>query len=222
MALFESYERRIDQINAALAKYDIKSIEEAKAIFDEKEEYCDYIGKITNINRLKSESLHWKKQAFQDYLTGLYNRPALEDWMERQILQKPDAPFGLMILDIDYFKKVNDTGYENGDQLLKDTSGFLLHHLRSSDVVARIGGDEFAVIMQGVCSEEILNCKAVQIQNDFTSEFSAKYNANLSLSVGVACYPEQGATYHELMMKADQVLLQAKQNLRVTAWRCIH
>ena len=101
-----------------------------KAIFDEKEEYCDYIGKITNINRLKSESLHWKKQAFQDYLTGLHNRPALEDWMERQILQKPDAPFGLMILDIDYFKKVNDTGYENGDQLLKDTSGFLLHHLR--------------------------------------------------------------------------------------------
>ena len=183
-----------------------------KAIFDEKEEYCDYIGKITNINRLKSESLHWKKQAFQDYLTGLYNRPALEDWMERQILQKPDAPFGLMILDIDYFKKVNDTGHENGDQLLKDTSGFLLHHLRSSDVVARIGGDEFAVIMQGVCSEEILNCKAVQIQNDFTSEFSAKYNANLSLSVGAACYPEQGATYHELMMKADQVLLQAKQN----------
>ena len=82
-----------------------------KAIFDEKEEYCDYIGKITNINRLKSESLHWKKQAFQDYLTGLYNRPALEDWMERQILQKPDAPFGLMILDIDYFKKVNDTGH---------------------------------------------------------------------------------------------------------------
>ena len=66
--------------------------------------------------------------------------------------------------------------------------------------------------MQGVCSEEILNCKAVQIQNDFTSEFSAKYNANLSLSVGSACYPEQGATYHELMMKADQVLLQAKQN----------
>lgn len=183
-----------------------------KAIFDEKEEYCDYIGKITNINRLKSESLHWKKQAFQDYLTGLYNQPALEDWMERQILQKPDAPFGLMILDIDYFKKVNDTGHENGDQLLKDTSGFLLHHLRSSDVVARIGGDEFAVIMQGVCSEEILNCKAVQIQNDFTSEFSAKYNANLSLSVGAVCYPEQGATYHELMMKADQVLLQAKQN----------
>lgn len=183
-----------------------------KAIFDDKEEYCNYIGKMTNIDRLKSESLHWKKQAYQDYLTGLYNRPALEEWIKRQIILEPESFFSIIFFDIDHFRNINRTGHEKGDHLLQDTSQLLLHHLRSTDIVARIGGDEFAVVMQGTASEEILNHKISQIQTDFSSQLGQKYGIALSMSVGAVCYPMDGENYRELMERADSRLREEKKN----------
>ena len=95
---------------------------------------------------------------------------------------------------------------------MQDTSQLLLHHLRSTDIVARIGGDEFAVVMQGTASEEILNHKISQIQTDFSSQLGQKYGIALSMSVGAVCYPMDGENYRELMERADSRLREEKKN----------
>ncbi len=106
--------------------------------------------------RLQGAKAEAETQAFTDTLTGLGNRRALDQHLER--LASRDAVFGLMHLDLDLFKQVNDTlGHAAGDMVLQHVAKVMLDETRSRDLVARVGGDEFVLIFDGLVDQEILD-----------------------------------------------------------------
>lgn len=177
------------------------------------DECAGYIGKMTSIHDLKEEAIQWQKRAMHDYLTGLFNRQAMEAKVH-ELLTLPDPEsFTLFFIDVDNFKLVNDTkGHLMGDLLLKDISAQLQRMLRSTDMVARLGGDEFAILLQGMEDEEIIKRKAQDICNYFVGEKLKKYGDNISCSIGISRYPQNGEDYKLLLDKADKALYMAKNH----------
>jgi diguanylate cyclase (GGDEF)-like protein/PAS domain S-box-containing protein len=177
---------------------------------------------ITEINQLQDEL---REQALRDPLTGLYNRRYLSDVLERGILdaQRHSIPFSIIAMDIDHFKKVNDTyGHQAGDAYLIAVANLLKHHVRGSDFVCRYGGEEFLMILHGADTavafrraEEIrVQCQAMVI-NYKNSEMRA------SISLGVASYPIHAQEAEQVVLKADTALYTSKQSgrNRVTIWQ---
>ncbi|MCD2493001.1 diguanylate cyclase [Lacrimispora sp. NSJ-141] len=184
-----------------------------RAIWDdgEDEKPSGYIGKLNSINVLKEEALRWKRQALHDYLTGLYNRQALEGIVQEMIEEGEEA-FIMLFVDVDDFKKVNSTmGHLAGDVLLKKIAKEIPAHLRSTDFVARIGGDEFAIIIKGSMPDRLLQQKAEEICWFYRGKEFSEYEISISGSMGAARYPEDGSSYQALMSRANCALCEAKK-----------
>jgi len=168
--------------------------------------------KIAEIEQLQSRL---REQAIRDPLTGLYNRRYLDETMEREIAraQRDDLPIAILMLDIDHFKKVNDTyGHEAGDLLLKSLAGILLRESRRSDMACRFGGEEFCVIMIGA-PLPIARQRAESWRKHF-ADFSIAYKHHTlraTLSIGIAIYPEHGTSPPDVLRAADEALYAAKQ-----------
>jgi len=163
------------------------------------------------------EKLHI--QSVRDALTGLYNRRYLDETLPREInrARRGKHPLGLLMLDIDHFKKFNDTyGHSAGDFVLKTISQIILSFIRESDVACRYGGEEFAIILPDTSIEtaqkraEALCEKISQNELIFNNEFLDA----ITISIGVAVYPQHGEQEHALIKSADEALYQAKQNGR--------
>ncbi len=162
--------------------------------------------------------------AITDSLTGLLNRRYFEMAMEHRIHEakvkelQPNADrFGVILLDIDYFKQFNDTyGHATGDLVLREFSRFLKHMTPVEAILCRFGGDEFAVITNGDSQEDI-NRLAEHLRRQVKSivlTFGEKKIGPLSLSLGVAHFPEHGTTTDALFTYADRALFTAKQEGR--------
>ncbi len=162
------------------------------------------------VNRQLQEALHWR--AHHDHLTGLYNRRAMEEEVSRRL---EDGQFNtaLMLLDLDHFKKINDTyGHETGDHVLQQLSQRLKAVTREFDLLARLGGDEFMLLQQiprpspatALILSERLH-QAVAIPFDVSGQ-----RVRLGVSVGIAIPPGHGRTVGELLRHADLALYQAK------------
>lgn len=174
-------------------------------------ECAGFIGKMTSIHDFKEEAIQWKKRAMHDYLTGLYNRQALEAKVHEMLTTAVQESFTLFFIDVDNFKTVNDSkGHLIGDKLLKDISKYLQLMLRSTDMVARLGGDEFAVLLQGMIDAEDIKRKAEEIEQFFCGEKLKEYGDDISCSIGISCYPQDGDDYKLLLDKADKALYTAK------------
>jgi two-component system, cell cycle response regulator len=156
--------------------------------------------------------------AVADELTGLYNRRGfmmLADH-QRSLADRKGSSFGLVFIDVDRFKSINDTyGHEEGDRALKELAGLLQRTFRRSDVVARIGGDEFTILMIDILRD------GVQIVVDRLQANVAAFNKEgrfpwrLSISVGVALYDAaRPVALDALMASADQAMYQAKERLK--------
>ena len=162
------------------------------------------------VNRKLQETLHWR--AHHDHLTGLYNRRAMEDEVARRL---EDGQFNsaLMLLDLDHFKKVNDTyGHETGDQVLQELSARLKAVVREFDLLARLGGDEFLLLLQIPHPSAAV---ALSFAERLHQAVSGPFNINgqelrLGISVGIAIPPGHGGTVSELLRHADLALYQAK------------
>ena len=175
------------------------------------DECAGYIGKMTSIHDLKEEAVQWQKRAMHDYLTGLFNRQALEAKVHEMLILPETESFTLFFIDVDNFKLVNDTkGHLMGDLLLKDISVQLQKMLRSTDMVARLGGDEFAILLEGMEDVESIKRKAQDICQYFVGEKLKKYGDNISCSIGISRYPKNGRDYKLLLDKADKALYMAK------------
>ena len=157
--------------------------------------------------------------ATTDGLTELYNHRYFQDQMRMNIAnaQRYNTEFSMIIIDIDHFKSFNDTyGHQAGDAVLKQVAQTLKTNSRSTDIVCRYGGEEMSIILTNTDKEEAILkaqrvCKAVA---DRTFKLSATQSVNVTISVGVATFPENGETPQQIIEYADQGLYYAKEHGR--------
>jgi diguanylate cyclase (GGDEF)-like protein len=169
-----------------------------------------------NIKRQKSESQAqiWQ-QANYDHLTGLPNRHLLQSRLE-QAIAKADStklPAGILFIDLDNFKHVNDTsGHSTGDLLLTEAAKRIARFVRHNDTVARFGGDEFMVVMSDIRDVNILEQTCQKILHELQQPFVInKDTFFISASIGITLYPNDGSSYEELLSHADQAMYEAKK-----------
>lgn len=187
-------------------------------VYDEQGNPFRYVALISDITKKKeSEELIWRQANF-DALTGLPNRRLFHEHL-RQEMKKTDRsllPMALVFVDLDHFKEINDTlGHDKGDMLLKEVATRLLSSVRSSDTVARLGGDEFTVIISQLRNASDVVRTAQEILKKISTPFDLGGNiAQISSSIGITMYPEDGQDAETLMKNADQAMYAAKQQGR--------
>ncbi|EJM43082.1 diguanylate cyclase (GGDEF) domain-containing protein [Pseudomonas sp. GM33] len=151
--------------------------------------------------------------ALHDTLTGLPNRTLLADRIDQAMsrVREQGGCFALMFIDLDGFKPVNDAfGHHMGDLLLREVALRLREDLRSQDTLARIGGDEFVLLVQLSEQNDALNLAARQVGLIGQAFRVAEHDLHISASVGIALYPGNGQSAHELLMNADAAMYHAK------------
>jgi diguanylate cyclase (GGDEF)-like protein len=154
------------------------------------------------------------EQANRDPLTGLYNRRYLDSTLERELArcQREDQPLSLMLIDLDHFKRINDTaGHQAGDEVLRQLADLLASHARLGDVACRYGGEEFLLLLPGM-PLEVAQERAERWRQDFAATTIAfgELTLRATLSVGIAGYPVHGSQAPLLIRNADHALYRAK------------
>jgi len=151
--------------------------------------------------------------ALHDPMTGLPNRILLADCIEQAMsrVQEQGGCFALMFIDLDGFKPVNDAfGHHMGDQLLREVALRLREELRSQDTLARIGGDEFVLLVRLTGPDDALDLAARQVGLIARPFRVAEHDLQISASVGISLYPGNGQTAQDLLMNADAAMYHAK------------
>lgn len=168
------------------------------------------VGLDVTEERRKMETL--KHRAEKDALTGIYNRAETELQIKKYLEENPGAMGALFMIDTDNFKQINDTqGHMIGDVVLTEIASGMKKIMRDSDVVGRIGGDEFMIFMKDISSAEDAQTKAEGLLDLFRHLFEAeKSSVKVGCSMGIAVYPKDGGTYKEIYASADKALYQAK------------
>lgn len=158
--------------------------------------------------------------AFHDALTKLPNRLLAKDHLQQAILvaQREKSMVALMFIDLDNFKTINDSlGHHVGDELLKGVAVRLREYLRDTDTLSRQGGDEFLIVLNGVRDIEAINNIAEKILIRLAEPFAIdQHELAISLSIGVAVYPNDGDDFDTLLKKSDTAMYQAKESGRNT------
>lgn len=151
--------------------------------------------------------------ALHDTLTGLPNRMLLDDRINQAMkkVNEQGGCFALMFIDLDGFKPVNDAfGHHMGDQLLREVGVRLREDLRSLDTLARIGGDEFVLLVRLTEPDDALGLAARQVGLIAQPFHVAEHDLQISASIGIALYPGNGESAQELLMNADAAMYHAK------------
>lgn len=169
------------------------------------------------------------EQATHDALTGLYNRYAFSDHFQRLVrqAQREQRPIAVLMIDIDYFKQVNDQwGHEAGDELLRRVAQVIGERARRPlDMAARLGGEEFVLLLEGVCQDDGWALAELLRLHVADQRLPHPTNGLVSVSIGVACSrPEQDISLKDLLEQADHALYAAKRagrNRVVGAWELI-
>jgi diguanylate cyclase (GGDEF)-like protein/PAS domain S-box-containing protein len=160
-----------------------------------------------------------RTQSIKDPLTGLYNRRYLEEMLEREIRRAIRAghPLGVLVLDLDHFKKFNDTyGHDAGDTVLRETASYLCRSIRAEDIVCRFGGEEFVIILP-TADLAASQARAERIRSklcELTVIHQGSSLGKITLSIGVAGVPLHGTSPKELFEAADAALYRAKKEGR--------
>lgn len=185
---------------------------------DENGVVTHFIAIQNDITRHKAQSEQERHLAYHDPLTDLWNRAFFLNALRQAIAQAQLAPrqFALLFIDLDNFKPVNDSlGHSVGDRLLAAVGERLRRAVRTTDLAARIGGDEFAVLLQDVRDART----AVTVANNFIDVISHPFVLDghtiaITASIGIVIYPRDGGTAEELIERADKAMYRAKQDGR--------
>jgi diguanylate cyclase (GGDEF)-like protein len=160
-----------------------------------------------------------RQQSIRDPLTGVFNRRYMEESLEREISRAARAghSLGILMLDLDHFKRLNDTfGHDVGDEVLRRVGQFLQHHVRASDIVCRYGGEEFTLILPEA-TLEVTRQRAEQLRERIKTlaiQHQGQALSPLTLSAGVAMFPQHGASGAAVVQAADAALYRAKNEGR--------
>jgi diguanylate cyclase (GGDEF)-like protein len=157
-----------------------------------------------------------EEESIKDRLTGLYNRRYMEESLQREIYKcdRQQEFLSIIMLDVDHFKKFNDSfGHLAGDALLKELGSFLQTNIRASDIAFRYGGEELIVIMPKT-SLQIAQQRGEEIREKVKNielKHEPAIKQEISLSLGVACFPLHGLIPQEVIKAADNALYRAKR-----------
>jgi diguanylate cyclase (GGDEF)-like protein/PAS domain S-box-containing protein len=175
-----------------------------------------YAAIVSDVTARKLEEEKILYQATYDQLTGLPNRALFNDRLQRVVLEgrRGKSHVGLMFIDLDGFKAINDNlGHDAGDLLLKATAERLMKCVRESDTVARLGGDEFTVIMPLLDSIDGATLVASRILKSLTSPFDLNgQEGRVSASIGISMFPAQAGDAQQLLHNADVAMYHAKRH----------
>ncbi|MDX2506135.1 MAG: sensor domain-containing diguanylate cyclase [Gammaproteobacteria bacterium] len=191
------------------------SLVESDTITDEPLRLC---GTHQDISYRKQIEKELEYRAKHDYLTDLYNRIELEKRFQEELnrAKRYQHNLSIFMIDIDHFKKINDVqGHQSGDQVLKQFANFLLKTIRATDYVARYGGEEFVMILPETSvpeAEEL--AERLRIRTTKLAITLKHSSLTITISIGIASYPEHGQSYDKLLEVADSAMYQAKQNGR--------
>ncbi|MCX9155573.1 sensor domain-containing diguanylate cyclase [Niveibacterium sp. 24ML] len=183
-------------------------------IFNENGEFAGYHGIASDISERMRNAERYRHLAYHDPLTGLPNRRLLSDRLEQAIAQakRRETQVGLMLLDLDDFKIINDSdGHAVGDAVLATIAHRLRLAVRDADTVARVGGDEFVVLLpevEGPQAAEAVATKVLEAVREPVTSDQRDYL--LGVSIGIALYPNHAATGEQLMQRADAAMYRAK------------
>ncbi len=160
-----------------------------------------------------------RNQSFRDALTNLFNRRYLEETLEREISRcaRKSVSMALLMIDIDNFKQFNDKfGHEAGDIVIQAFANVLHQFARKEDIACRYGGEEFILIVPEVELDAVL--MRIQSLRQVASHIHVRYGSTalppITVSIGVAMYPDHGETMNELITAADKALYEAKNSGR--------
>lgn len=177
----------------------------------------NYVAVFTDISEQKKTEQRLERLAHNDSLTGLPNRLMFTLHLEREIKRatRTKQSCALLFLDLDRFKVINDSlGHDYGDKLLVMVAQRLNNALRDTDLLARLGGDEYVVLITDYNTDEDIACLASKISALLQKPFRFKDNieANIDVSIGIAQFPKDAATAKDLLKYSDASMYQAKRN----------
>lgn len=161
-----------------------------------------------------------RQQSIRDALTGLYNRRFLEESLQREMAraQRRGHPLSVVMLDVDHFKKFNDSyGHEVGDQVLQSVAEYLQAAVRGEDVVCRFGGEEFCLLCPTLKEPELsIRLEQLRLGTEAVAVVFQGQRLRVTASFGAAIYPEHACDGSQLLLLADQALYEAKRGGRNT------
>jgi diguanylate cyclase (GGDEF)-like protein/PAS domain S-box-containing protein len=188
------------------------------AIFDAAGLVTNYVAIFSDISERKSAEERIAHLALHDALTGLPNRALMEDRFDQALAaaQRGGHRVALLLIDLDRFKNVNDSlGHAAGDQLLQGVAKRLVANARKNDTVSRLGGDEFVVILPNISKAEDAAHAAEKILDSLAASFElCDRHIQVTPSIGVSIFPEDGVDFDNLMRNADTAMYRAKESGR--------
>ncbi|MCT7495443.1 EAL domain-containing protein [Aliarcobacter cryaerophilus] len=173
---------------------------------------------VDSFSRLENEKKEFFLMARTDSLSGLANRNSLQEFLDRLIptAKRKKEEFAFLFLDLDHFKTINDSlGHNIGDELLQKISGILKKVLRPNDFIARVGGDEFVLIIQDYKSNLELTNIIKRVQKQLSKPWVIQtHPVETTCSIGIAIFPQDGKDQISLMKSADIAMYEAKKHGR--------
>ena len=201
---------------------EIRWIDDSTSIVrDEQGNITHYQGIIMDVTECElakeemlNSQLNLQYTAYHDDLTGLPNRLLLMDRMQQAIkkAQRDKQRLAILYIDLDKFKLINDSlGHTTGDEVLIVVAERLIANIRAMDTVARIGGDEFIVLMESVTNTNDISCIAHKLNKSLNQSIPWEgHKLFISSSIGISLFPDDGETAQELIKKADNAMYQSK------------
>jgi diguanylate cyclase (GGDEF)-like protein/PAS domain S-box-containing protein len=169
-------------------------------------------------NQVVEEKSVLQELATRDPLTGIYNRRYLDAVLSRELARskRERKQLAIMMLDLDHFKRVNDQyGHAAGDEVLKALAGLLKKGARESDLIFRYGGEEFVAVMPNMSADQALErVESWRKQLEKMSIVFADFEISITLSAGIAVFPDHGESPSQLLARADEMLYKSKQEGR--------